>query len=40
MSNVMAWCEAVGAPSRIIMKRLEDGARVRVYKINGETLND
>ena len=40
MSNVMAWCEAVGAPSRIIMRRLEDGTRVRVYKINGETLND
>jgi large subunit ribosomal protein L24 len=40
MSNVMPWCEAVGAPSRIIMRRLEDGTRVRVYKINGETLND
>jgi len=39
-SNVMPWCEAANAPSRIIMKRLEDGTRVRVYKINGETLND
>jgi large subunit ribosomal protein L24 len=40
ISNVAPWCDAVGAPSRIIMKRLEDGARVRVYRINGETLND
>jgi len=40
MSNVMPWCEAAGAPSKIVMKRLEDGTRVRVYKINGETLND
>ncbi len=39
-SNVMPWCEAVGAPSKILMKELEDGTRVRVYKINGETLND
>jgi large subunit ribosomal protein L24 len=40
VSNVMPWCEAVGAPSKIIMKRLGDGTRVRVYKVNGETLND
>ena len=40
MTNVMAWCEAANAPSKINMKRLEDGSRVRVYKINGETLND
>lgn len=40
ISNVMPWCEAANAPSKIIMKRLEDGTRVRVYKINGETLND
>lgn len=40
ISKVMAWCEAAKAPSPIIMKRLEDGTRVRVYKINGETLND
>lgn len=40
ISNVMPWCEAAGAPSKIIMKKLEDGTRVRVYKINGETLND
>jgi large subunit ribosomal protein L24 len=40
MSNVMPWCEAVGAPSKIIMKRLEDGTRVRVYRVNNETLND
>jgi len=40
MSNVMPWCEAANAPSRIVMHRLEDGTRVRKYKINGETLND
>ena len=39
-SNVMAWCEGAGKPSRIVMKRLEDGTRVRMFKINGETLND
>jgi len=40
VSNVMAWCDAAGRPSKIVMKRLEDGTRVRVYKVNGETLND
>ena len=40
LSNVKPWCEAANAPSQIAMKKLEDGSRVRVYKINGETLND
>jgi large subunit ribosomal protein L24 len=40
VSNVMPWCESAGRPSPIVMKRLEDGTRVRMYKINGETLND
>jgi len=40
MSNVMPWCESANAPSRIVMRRLEDGTRVRTYKINNETLND
>lgn len=40
VSNVMAWCEGANAPSKIVRKRLEDGTRVRVYKINGETLPD
>jgi large subunit ribosomal protein L24 len=40
VSNVMAWCEAAGKPSKIVRKRLEDGTRVRVFKVNGETLND
>jgi large subunit ribosomal protein L24 len=40
VSNVMAWCDAAGRPSKIVMKQLEDGTRVRVYKVNGETLND
>lgn len=40
ISNIMPWCESAGQPSKIVMKRLEDGSRVRMYKINGETLND
>jgi large subunit ribosomal protein L24 len=40
ISNVMAWCDSAGRPSKILMKKLEDGSRVRVFKINGETLND
>ena len=36
ISNVMPWCESANAPSKIQMKRLEDGTRVRVWKINGE----
>lgn len=40
ISNVRSWCEAAKAPSSIVMKQLEDGSRVRVYKINGETMND
>lgn len=40
ISKVMPWCEAANGPSKIVMKRLEDGSRVRVYKVNGETLND
>lgn len=40
LSNVMPWCEAEKKPSRIVMKSLEDGSRVRVFKLNGETLND
>ncbi|HIJ66618.1 MAG TPA: 50S ribosomal protein L24 [Candidatus Hydrogenedentes bacterium] len=40
LSNVMPWCEAAGRPSKIVRKRLADGTRVRVYKINQETLNE
>lgn len=40
VSNVMAWCASEDKPSKIVMKRLEDGTRVRVYKINGETVKD
>jgi large subunit ribosomal protein L24 len=39
-SNVMPWCEAAGKPSKIVRRRLEDGSRVRVYKINGEMLSN
>ncbi len=40
VSNVVPWCDAANASSPIVMKRLEDGTRVRMYKVNGETLND
>lgn len=40
MSNVMPWCDAINGPSRIVMKTLEDGRRVRAWKANGETLDD
>lgn len=40
VSNVAAWCDTAGAPSKIIMKRLGDGSRVRVFKINNETISD
>lgn len=40
MSTVMPWCDTANQPSAIVMKHLEDGTRVRMYKINGETLND
>jgi len=40
MSNVMAWCDTESKPSRIVMKTLDDGTRVRAFKINGETLKD
>lgn len=39
MSAVMAWCEAEQKPSKIVMKRLEDGSRVRTWKINGQTID-
>ncbi len=39
-SNVMPWCESESKASRIIMKRNEDGQRVRTFKINGETVKD
>lgn len=39
ISNVTPWCESAKAPSKIEMKRLEDGTRVRVWQVNGETLD-
>ncbi len=38
VSNVMPWCEAAGKPSKIQFKKLGDGTRVRVYKVNGENV--
>lgn len=39
ISNVMPWCETLRRPSKIVMKRLEDGSRIRVWKINGEAVD-
>lgn len=39
ISNVMPWCESAGKPSKILMKQLEDGKRIRVWQINGENLD-
>lgn len=39
ISNVMPWCEAINAPSKIKMKRLENGRRVRVWAVNGEVVD-
>ena len=38
ISNVMPWNEATNAAGTIVMKRLEDGQRVRIWKETGETL--
>lgn len=40
ISNVMAWDESANTASKIQMKTLEDGSRVRVWKHSGETLSD
>ena len=40
VSNVMAWCEAAGKPSKIVRKVLQDGSRVRVFEVNGETISE
>jgi large subunit ribosomal protein L24 len=40
ISNVMPWCESAGRPSPIVRKLLKDGSRVRVFKINGETVKE
>lgn len=39
VSNVMPWCEDKRKPSKIVMKRLEDGTRIRVWKISGEAVD-
>jgi large subunit ribosomal protein L24 len=38
ISNVMPWCESINGPSKIVMKKLDDGTRVRTWKETGETL--
>ena len=39
-TNVMLVCPKTGKPTRVGMKILSDGSRVRVSKKSGELLND
>lgn len=39
ISKVMPWNEQTGKPSKIQMRTLEDGKRVRVWKTTGEALD-
>ncbi|MBI2431331.1 MAG: 50S ribosomal protein L24 [Candidatus Hydrogenedentes bacterium] len=39
VSNVMAWDPSASQASKIVMKSLEDGSRVRVWKHSGEALD-
>lgn len=39
ISNVMAYDADSNVASKIVMKRLEDGTRVRVWQHSGETLD-
>lgn len=39
VSNVTAYDEAGKRPSTVIMKRLDDGTRVRTWKHSGEALD-
>lgn len=39
ISNVMPWCSTINGPSKIKMKQLEDGSRVRVWEATGEALD-
>lgn len=39
ISNVTAYDESGKRPSRIVMKRLDDGSRIRVWKHSGEALD-
>jgi len=39
ISNVKPWCASIDGTSKIIMKRLEDGTRVRTWAANGETID-
>ena len=39
ISKVMPWNEQTGKPSKIVIRNLEDGQRVRVWKSTGEALD-
>jgi large subunit ribosomal protein L24 len=39
MSKIKPWNGQAGKPSAILMRNLEDGTRVRVWKNTGETID-
>ena len=39
VSNVMAYDEDAKKASKVLMKRLDDGSRIRVWKHSGEALD-
>ena len=39
ISNVMAYDEAAKKASKVVMKQLDDGTRIRVWKHSGEALD-
>lgn len=39
ISNVAPWCNAENKPSKIVMKVLGDGTRVRTWAVNGQVID-
>lgn len=39
ISNVAPWCASENKPSKIKMKVMADGTRVRTWAINGQTID-
>lgn len=39
ISNVAPWCAAENKPSKIVMKTLADGKRVRTWAVNGQAID-
>jgi len=39
ISNVMPWCPGENQPSKIKMKALNDGKRIRTWALNGQPID-